>query len=114
MTVLSRTEEMLLLAIWRLQDNAYGVTIADMMTRTSEKKWTLGGIYVPLERLEKKGYLSSTLGKSSPRRGGRSKRLYRVTEFGRRSLIRTEALQRSIWKDISISSLERGYEKRKS
>jgi PadR family transcriptional regulator PadR len=57
--MLSRTDEMILLAVWRLGNNAYGVTIADMPTRTSGNKWILGGIYVPLERLKKKGYLSS-------------------------------------------------------
>jgi len=110
MTVLSRNEEIMLLAIWRLKDDAYGVTIADMLTRTTGKTWILGAVYVPLERLEKKGYISSSLGKSTRRRGGRSKRLYRLTQSGLDALIRTEALERSLWEDISTSSLEKGYE----
>ena len=110
MGMLSRTDEMILLAVWRLEDNAYGVTIADMLTRTSGKKWVLGAVYVPLERLEKKGYLSSGLGKSTKKRGGRSKRLYKLTKNGLDVLIKTKTQEQSIWADISISSLEKGYD----
>jgi PadR family transcriptional regulator PadR len=96
MGMLSRTDEMILLAVWRLEDNAYGVTIADMLTRTSGKKWILGGIYVPLERLKKKSYLSSHLGKSTNKRGGRSKRLYKLTKHGLDALVETKAREQTI------------------
>lgn len=108
--MLSRTDEMILLAVWRLEDNAYGVTIAEMLTSTSGKKWNLGGIYVPLERLKKKGYLTSTLGKSTKKRGGRSKRLYRLTKQGLHVLIATKVREQTIWDGISVSSLEKGYD----
>lgn len=110
MGMLSRTDEMILLAVWRLKDNAYGVTIAEMLTRTSGKKWILGAVYVPLERLEKKKYLSSGLGKSSKKRGGRSKRLYKLTKDGLDILIKTKTREQSIWMDISLSHLEKGYD----
>jgi len=108
MSMLSRTDEMILLAVWRLEDNAYGVTIAEMLTRTSGKNWVLGAVYVPLERLEKKKYLSSSLGKSTKRRGGRSKRLYKLTKDGLDVLIKTKTQEQIIWKNISIASLEKG------
>ena len=110
MGMLSRTDEMMLLAVWRLEDNAYGVTIAGMLTQTSEKKWVLGAVYVPLERLEKKGYLFSYLGKSTKKRGGRSKRLYKLTKYGLDALIKTKNQEQSIWANITISSLENGYD----
>jgi DNA-binding PadR family transcriptional regulator len=110
MGMLSRTDEIILLAVWRLEDNAYGVTIADMLTQTSGKKWVLGAVYVPLERLEKKRYLRSYLGKSTKKRGGRSKRLYKLTKGGLDVLIKTKTQEQSIWADISISSLEKGYD----
>lgn len=110
MNLLTRTEEIMLMAIWRLRDNAYGVTIADTLTRTSGKKWILGAVYVPLERLEKKGYISSRLGNSTKKRGGRSKRLYKLTRSGLDAMIQTRALEQSLWKEISISSLEIGYD----
>lgn len=110
MRMLSRTDEIMLLAVWRLADNAYGVTIAEMLTRTSGKKWVLGAVYVPLERLEKKGYLSSCYGKSTKKRGGRRKRLYKLTKDGLDVLIKTKAREQLIWANISISSLEKGYD----
>jgi DNA-binding PadR family transcriptional regulator len=110
MGMLSRTDEMILLAVWRLGDNAYGVTIAEMLTQTSGKKWVLGAVYVPLERLEKKKYLSSSLGKSTKKRGGRSKRLYRLTKGGLDVLIKTKSQEKLIWANITTSSLENGYD----
>jgi DNA-binding PadR family transcriptional regulator len=110
MTLLTRTEEIILLAIWRLKDNAYGVTITDMLTKTSGRKWVLGGVYVPLDRMEKKGYIYSHLGKSTKIRGGRSKRLYKLTRAGLDAMIHTKTTEQSLWKEISIASLEKGYE----
>ena len=110
MGMLSRTDEMILLAVWRLEDNAYGVTIAEMLTQTSGKKWVLGAVYVPLERLEKKKYLSSSLGKSTKKRGGRSKRLYKLTKDGLDVLIKTKSQEKLIWADITVSNLEKGYD----
>jgi len=110
MGMLSRTDEMILLAVWRLGDNAYGVTIAEMLTKTSGKKWVLGAVYVPLERLEKKKYLSSSLGQSTKRRGGRSKRLYKLTKHGLDILIKTKSQEQSLWANITISRLEKGYD----
>ncbi len=110
MGMLSRTDEMILLAVWRLEDNAYGVTIAEMLSRTSGKKWVLGAVYVPLERLEKKKYLSPCLGRSTKKRGGRSKRLYKLTKDGLDVLIETKTQEQLIWRNITISSLENGYD----
>jgi PadR family transcriptional regulator PadR len=110
MVMLSRTNEMMLLTVWRLEDNAYGVSIAEMLTQTSGKKWVLGAVYVPLERLEKKGYLRSYLGKSTNKRGGRSKRLYKLTIDGLNALIQTKVHEQSIWTNVTISSLEKGYD----
>lgn len=110
MNLLTRTEEVMLLAIWRLQENAYGVTIADILTKTSGRKWVLGAVYVPLERLEKKGYIHSRLGNATNKRGGRSKRLYKVTRAGLDAMIQTRELEQSLWKEISLSSLEKGYD----
>jgi PadR family transcriptional regulator len=110
MNFLTRTEEIIMLAIWRLKDNAYGVTIADIMTRTSGNKWVLGAVYVPLERLEKKGYICSRIGNSTNKRGGRSKRLYKLTGAGLKAVLQTRAMEQSLWKEISISKLEKGYD----
>jgi DNA-binding PadR family transcriptional regulator len=110
MSLLSRTEEIILLNIWRLKDNAYGVSIADNLTETTGKKWRIGAMYVPLERLERKGYLTSYLGNSTNKRGGRSKRLYKLTKTGIDALIETRNMEEQIWTDISVNNLESGYE----
>ena len=108
--MLSRTDEMILLAVWRLGDNAYGVTLAEMLTKISGKNWVLGSVYVPLERLEKKRYLTSSLGKSTKQRGGRSKRLYKLTKDGVDVLIKTKSQEQAIWADVTIPSLVKGYD----
>lgn len=108
--MLSRTDEMILLAVWRLGDNAYGVTISQMLIQISQKNWVLGSVYVPLERLEKKGYLTSSLGKSTKRRGGRSKRLYKLTKDGLYILIKTKSQENAIWANVTIPSLVKGYD----
>jgi len=108
MKILTRQEEMFLLAVWRLGDNAYGVTIADKLTETTSKKWIVGQVYVPLERLEQKGYLKSYYSEPVRERGGRSKRLYMITKTGLDALIEIKSVENSIWKDISMFSLENG------
>ena len=62
MKLLTRREELVLLAIWKLKDNAYCVPILDLIEEFTGKKWTLGSIYIPLYRLERMGYLESFLG----------------------------------------------------
>ncbi|MFC1724547.1 PadR family transcriptional regulator [candidate division KSB1 bacterium] len=110
MSTISRAEEMVLLAVWRLMDNAYGVSIVDMLNEITDKKWVLGAIYVPLERLEEKGCLTSFMGEPINKRGGRSKRFYKLTKLGLDALIRLKEMEKSIWQDISIENLEKGYE----
>ena len=101
---------MLLLVIWKLRDNAYGVSIAEMLSQVTGKEWVLGAIYVPLERLEKKGYLTSKMGDPTNIRGGRRKRMYQLTKEAIKSLINTKSLEQSLWREISLSKLEEEYE----
>ncbi len=107
MGFLSRSEEMVLLAVYRLKDNAYGVTAAEKLTETTNKTWLLGTVYVPLERLEQKGYLTSYTGNATNKRGGRSKRLYKLTKLGLEALIEIKNVEESIWRDISLDSLKK-------
>ena len=110
MNFLSRTEEVVLLTIWELKDNAYGITISNKLTEFTGKKWRLGAVYVTLDRLEKKGYLESNLGNPSSERGGRRKRLYKVSKIGLEALIETRNMEERIWKNISVGNLRVGYE----
>ena len=82
MKILSGNDEILLLAILSLKDDAYGATLMKHLTTVTGKEWSIGAIYDPLYRLEKNGYIRSELSMPLPERGGRSKRVYKVTKVG--------------------------------
>jgi PadR family transcriptional regulator PadR len=86
MKVLNGNDEILLLTILALKDNAYGATIMQHLTEVTGREWSIGAIYDPLYRLEKTGYVQSALTPPTPERGGRSKRVYQVTECGLEAL----------------------------
>lgn len=79
-------EQLLLLAILRLEDDAYGATVRRELIQCARKDVAVGAIYTGLDRLEAKGFVESWMGESTAKRGGRGKRLYRVTSAGRRAL----------------------------
>ncbi len=97
MRFLSRPEELILLAIWKLGDAAYGVPIREKVSEISGKDWSFGSVYVPLSRLEKKGLIKSRLGSPTKIRGGRGKRYYTVTKGGLKSLAEMRELHESLW-----------------
>ena len=107
MKLLSRAEELLLLAVWRLQENAYAVTIRDQLLEVTGKSWAFGALFVSLDRLVKKGYLTSVLGEPTPERGGRSKRMYSLTRGGLQALIRIREIQRTVWDGVSDKALQK-------
>ena len=82
MSTLNGNDEILMLAILALRDNAYGATMMKHLKKITGKEWSIGAIYDPLYRLEKKGYIISELTNPVPERGGRSKRLYKITANG--------------------------------
>jgi len=79
-------EQLVLLAILQLGDDAYGVTIARVLHEKAGRDLAMPTVYTTLERLESKGYLASSLGESSAERGGRRKRYFRVNAAGERAL----------------------------
>lgn len=106
MKLLTRQEEMLLLTIWRLQDNAYGVTIREQLKKITGKTWAFGALFVSLDRLSRKGYLTSYLSDPTPERGGRSKRMYQVTRDGLLALTEIRQIQEAMWQGLPEISLE--------
>jgi PadR family transcriptional regulator PadR len=106
MKYLTRQEEIYLLAIWRLQDNAYGVQIKKQIFEVTGRKISYGALYFTLEQLFKKGYVTRTVGEPTPVRGGCRKIYYSLTSAGNESLKAIYELQRSIWKDISVLSFD--------
>jgi PadR family transcriptional regulator PadR len=108
MKFLSRQEELLLLSILKLGDKAYGVPIRQHVTKLTGKYWSIGAVYDVLDRLTRKGLVSTVTGKPSKVRGGKSKRYYRITKSGLKALDEIRKLQKKAWLDIS----EYAYEKK--
>ena len=100
MKLLSRIEEIILLSIWRLGEEAYGMTIREEVIRATGKKWLLGAIYGPLGRLHNNGYVSTFKGDPTPERGGRSKVYYRLTRKGIEALREIRQVNSVIWDGI--------------
>ncbi len=85
-THLGEFEQFVLLALLRLQDNAYGVTICRDIARRTGRDVTLGAVYKTLGRVEDKGYVSSRIGAPTAERGGRRKKFYDLEPLGYRAL----------------------------
>ena len=102
--MLSRTEEIVLLSIWKLQGSAYGVTIRKQVSKITGKNWSIGSIYAPLHRVEKKGLVRMVKSDPLPERGGRSKVYYEITPKGKKALLEAKKVHDSLW--VGISSLD--------
>ena len=85
---LGEFEQLILLAILRLGDQAYGVTIRAELADRARRTITPGALYTALERLESKGLVTSRMGDPTPQRGGRAKRYVTVTAAGTQALTR--------------------------
>ena len=84
---LGQFEQLVLTAILSLRDNAYGITIHEKVEELSApKSVSLGAVYITLDRLEDKGFITSWLTDPTPERGGRSKRHYQLQALGERAL----------------------------
>jgi PadR family transcriptional regulator PadR len=88
---LGRFEEIVLLAVLRLAENAYGAKIRQTVAEATERDVSIGAVYATLDRLERKGYLKSWQGEATPERGGRAKRYFSVEGVGVRALNDTNA-----------------------
>ncbi|MEL6537276.1 MAG: helix-turn-helix transcriptional regulator [Bacteroidota bacterium] len=96
-THLGEFEELVLLTAAVLDGNAYTVTIIEEIQEQSSRKLTLSSVHTVLARLEKKGYLSSDMGGTTTERGGRRRRLYRITSAGYQSLQDARDLRSKMW-----------------
>ena len=95
--VLARIEEILMLAVWELGDEAYGVPIRRQAEELLGRRISVGSVYVPLGRMVEAGLLSAEFGQPTAVRGGRRKRYFRVTPKGAAALRETRRLTRRIW-----------------
>jgi len=99
-TLLTDFELMLLLAILRVGDEAYGVEIAREIEATGSRPVQLGAAYAALARLEEQGLVSSRTGEPTARRGGRAKRYFRVTPRGLNAVKATRSALTALWRGL--------------
>jgi DNA-binding PadR family transcriptional regulator len=104
MKFISRQEENILLAVWKLQNNAYGIQIRNYLHEKTGEKISIGGIYIPLDRLVRKGYLSFYQGKPTAERGGMSKRFYKLTKAGVKALKEVKRVSETLWDNLPVLS----------
>ena len=94
---LTLTEEMFLLAVWKLDEDAYGVTIRQFISKETGRTYPYGTLYSALDKLTRMGYLSKTTGDPIPERGGRRKNYYHITKQGIEALKNAMKLKRLLW-----------------
>ena len=107
MKLLSRAEEIILLAIIRLEGDAYGLSIQDFIRETTSMEWSLAQIYDPLKKLVRKGYVRKGIGESTQIRGGRHKCLYTIAPAGRVALFEIRKVQDLVWGAVPREGLGR-------
>ncbi|HXN24407.1 MAG TPA: PadR family transcriptional regulator [Candidatus Dormibacteraeota bacterium] len=99
-TQLGELELIVMLALLRLGENAYGVPISREIEQQSGREVALGSVYATLERLQEKGLVSSNLGEPTAERGGRAKRYFRVTTKGLREARETRQALMKLWRGL--------------
>jgi len=92
-------EHLVLLAILRLGQDAYGIPILDEVCARSGREVSRATVYVALKRLEQKGLVTSRLGESTPERGGRAKRFFKMKPSGLKALRESRDMFLSLWRD---------------
>jgi PadR family transcriptional regulator PadR len=92
-------ERRVLLAIHHLHGQGYAVSIAQEMAARFGRTPSLGAVYTTVDRLEKKRFVSSSLGDATPERGGKPKRYYRVEALGQLALVATREAEARLWGD---------------
>jgi len=93
-------EETLLLGVLALGENAYGMTIRRHVAKVTDRDISIGAIYDPLYRLERRGLVVSHLADPTAERGGRSKRMFRVTDLGKESLKAHKQIRDNLWGSV--------------
>lgn len=97
---LGEFEEIVLLVIGILNNEAYSVTIKDEIEARLSRTVSMGALHTALKRLEQKGYLRSFSGESTEDRAGRPKRYFEITALGRKAMLYTKTTREELWKAI--------------
>ena len=105
-TFLGELEEVVLLTVAVLGDEAYAVTVAQELDQKAGRAVGFSTAHTILQRLDEKGFLSSEMGGATAERGGRRKRFFRVTAFGRKALREAKEAREALWNAMSPDTLQ--------
>ncbi len=105
---LGEFEQIVLLAVISLDDNAYGVPVRRHIEERTGRSLSVGALYRTLDRLESKGYVRSWSSDPSPQRGGRSKRYFRVEPLGIRALNQSRQALAAMWHGVDLRKVTHG------
>lgn len=97
---LGEFEEVVLLTVAILYENAYGISIKEDIEKRLDRNVSVGAMRTALSRLEKKGFLKSEFGEATPERGGKRKRFYKVTPYGKKALEQVMETRKKLWEAI--------------
>ena len=100
MKILTKPEELLLLAVCNLKKEAYGVAILKYVSEKTGAEWSIGSIYVPLDRLARLGYVESYMGEPTSQRGGKRKRYFKITKQGMNMLQENKRIHDAMWAEM--------------
>lgn len=99
---LGEFEQLVLLAVARLEGSGYGMTIRREIERQSGRPVVIGSVYSTLRRLEEKGFVASSTGEPTPVRGGRSTRRFELLPSGQRALERSRRVLERMWDGVRL------------
>ncbi|ADB36985.1 PadR family transcriptional regulator [Spirosoma linguale] len=105
-TFLGEFEEIVLLTVAVLGDEAYGVTVTQEIEQRTGRSVGFSTVHTTLQRLAEKGYLSSEMGGATAERGGRRKRFFTVTAAGRRALQEVKQVREELWNALPPQTLQ--------
>lgn len=101
---LGEFEQVVLLAVAQLGEDGYGATVRREIQRRAGRRVSVGAVYATLSRLEDKGFVSSRYGEATAKRGGRSKRHYRLEPAGVRALEATRRMLDRMWDGVDLGT----------
>lgn len=106
MKELTKSEELILISVVRLKDEASGINIMSMIKERTNKEFVYGTLYSTFEQLVSKGYLNKDFGEPTKERGGKRKLYFKITKFGIEGLKKSLSSQQSVWDGINENVLD--------
>ena len=107
-TSLGELEELILLIIGCIKDDAYGVPITQMLEKETGRVINFSTVHTTLKRLEEKGFVKSVMGGATEERGGRRKRYFSITAFGYKALRESQEIRMRLWSLMPLKMNTRG------